>query len=84
MTTHVLGGGGCLGLQGTLYATDTLATMTTTPSKYQTIEMHGNPCSTTFFQGDIITDALLLKGTSDLNEPYSGSFLKVRQIALIQ
>lgn len=85
-TAHILGGGGCLALQGTIYATNTVSTIVASAgAHFQTIEYHGNPCSSTFTLGEIITDALTLKGTANLQMLLeSQGFLKTRQVALVK
>ena len=82
--THILGGNGCLQLEGTIYATNTAAFIETHPTWYQTIEYHGNPCSTTYTKGQIVTDSVTMKGTADLRMLLeSKGILKVRQVALV-
>jgi hypothetical protein len=82
--THSLGGGGDLTLLGTIYLTNTLATMTSTPAQYQTLKLQGNPGNTTYVQGEIIVDALQLGGnagiTMNLN---STSTLVISQVAMV-
>jgi hypothetical protein len=83
--THILGGGGCLSLLGTIYLNNTLSTMLADSTHYQTLEYHGNPCSTTYTEGLVIVNALVLKGTADLAmklrpDPY----LAIRKVALVQ
>ena len=81
---HVIGGGGTLILYGTIYTTNTAKSIKTTPSTYQEIELHGNPGGNTYLVGEIITDALSLKGTSTIKMVLSAlAFLKVQQVALV-
>jgi Flp pilus assembly protein TadG len=83
---HVLGGNGCIDLIGTIYATNTLATMSALGgfAHYQEIEYHGTPCSGTIRLGMVITDVLTLKGTADLSMQLSNlSIMTVQQVALI-
>jgi hypothetical protein len=83
--THVLGGGGCLSLLGTIYLNNPLATMLADSTHYQTLEYHGNPCSTTYTEGDVIVNALVLKGTADLAMKLRpDSYLRIRKVALVQ
>lgn len=84
--THIIGkGNGCLSLRGTMYMTNTHATMLATPTQYQRIQYNGNPCSSTAVFGQIITGALELVGTSVLNmELYPTGFLNIRQVALVK
>lgn len=83
--SHSLGGGGALSLIGTIYMTNTLATMTATPTQYQSLFMSGHGGSSTTILGEVIVGALTLGGTSgitmDLN-PASNT--TVRQVALVQ
>jgi len=83
--SHSLGGGGNLQLMGTIYLTNTLATMTATPTQYQSLSLQGGSGNTTTIQGEIIVGALSMGGnggiTMDLNAAESTT---VRQIALVQ
>jgi len=83
---HVLGGGGCIDLIGTIYTTNTLATMSAAggANHYQELEYHGTPCSGTVRLGEIITDMLTFKGTPTLKMQLSSqSFVKIQQVALV-
>jgi Flp pilus assembly protein TadG len=85
---HVLGGGGCIDLIGTIYATNTVDTILASAGSgfdhYQEIEYHGTPCSGTIRLGMMITDVLTLKGTADLSMQLNPlSIMKVQQVALI-
>jgi hypothetical protein len=83
--THILGGGGCLSLLGTIYLNNPVSTMLADPSHYQTLEYHGNPCSTTYTEGLVVVNALLLKGTADLAMKLRpDSYLTIRKVALVQ
>jgi hypothetical protein len=81
---HRLGGGGDLTLTGTIYLTNTIATMTTTSGQYQALKLQGGPGSGTHIQGEIIVGVLDLGGnggiTMNLN---STSAILVSQIALV-
>jgi Flp pilus assembly protein TadG len=81
---HSMGGGGAMTLKGTIYLTNTLATMNGDATHYQELDLQGNPGSTTKIQGEIIVGALGLGGnggiTMNLN---STSTLTVRQVALV-
>src|SRR5205807_601931 len=53
--THTIGkGNGCISLIGTIYITNTDATMRANPAQYQSINYNGNPCSSTAVYGEII------------------------------
>jgi hypothetical protein len=81
---HSLGGGGALQLQGTIYLTNTLATMTGDSTHYQELDLSGNSGNQTLIQGEIIVGALGLGGTGgitmDLNP---NATLVVQQVALV-
>jgi hypothetical protein len=81
---HSMGGGGSLSLKGTIYLTNTLATMQGNAATYQELDLQGNPGSATTIQGEIIVGALGLGGnggiTMNLN---SSATLLVRQVALV-
>ena len=82
---HSLGGGGALTLIGTIYLTNTLATMTSSPSQYQALSLSGNSGSSTTIMGEIIVGTLSLGGTGgitmDLN---AAANYTIRQVALVQ
>jgi Flp pilus assembly protein TadG len=82
--THSLGGGGAMTLVGTIYMTNTLATMTTTPAHFQGLNLGGGSGSGTLVQGEIIVGTLTMTGngaiTMDLNPNAS---LVVQQVALV-
>jgi Flp pilus assembly protein TadG len=82
--THSMGGGGAMTLVGTIYMTNTLATMTATPAHYQGLTIWGNSGSGTLIQGEIIVGTLAMGGgggiTMNLNPNAS---LVVMQVALV-
>ena len=55
---HSLQGGGSISLTGTIYITNTVATMKADATHYQTLQLQGNPGSATSIIGEIITDNL--------------------------
>ena len=81
---HSLGGGGGLTLQGTIYITNTLATMKADSTHYQELDLQGTPGSGTLIQGEIIVGVLGLGGnagiTMNLN---SNNAPNVRQVAMV-
>lgn len=81
---HKLGGGGTMTLQGTIYLTNPLSTMSADSTHYQALKLQGGPGSGTQIQGEIIVGVLDLGGnggiTMNLN---SNSILYVSQIALV-
>jgi hypothetical protein len=81
---HSLGGGGALQLQGTIYLTNTLATMSGDSTHYQELDLSGNSGNQTLIQGEIIVGVLGLGGTGgitmDLNP---NATLVIRQVALV-
>jgi len=82
--SHSLGGGGALSLVGTLYMTNTIGTMTTTPSQYQSLSFSGHGGSTTTITGEVIVGALSLKGSSGITMNLNAaSNYTIRQVALV-
>jgi Flp pilus assembly protein TadG len=81
---HSLGGNGSLTLLGTLYFTNTLATMKADATHYQEVDLQGTPGNTTLIQGEVIVGALGMGGngsiTMNLN---SDKTLDVRQVAMV-
>jgi hypothetical protein len=71
-------------LTGTIYLTNTLATMTGNSATYQELDLQGGPGSGTLVQGQIIVGALNLGGngniTMNLN---STTTIIVTQVALV-
>lgn len=82
--SHSLDGGGGLTLIGTIYAPETVATMTTNPTQYQTVNLQGNAGSATNITGEIIASALTLGGTPGITMTLSGVPLPLRQVALVK
>jgi Flp pilus assembly protein TadG len=82
--SHTLDGGGGLILIGTIYAPETVATMTAHPTQYQTLNLQGNAGSSTNITGEIIASALSLGGTPGIVMTLSGLPLPTRQVALVQ
>lgn len=82
--SHTLDGGGGLTLIGTLYAPETVATMTAHPTQYQTVNLQGNAGSATNITGEIIVSALSLGGTPGVTMTLSGLPFPIRQVALVQ
>jgi hypothetical protein len=83
--THTLGtGNGCFSIIGTIYITNTYATMAASPAVYQTVDYNGNPCTGVRNFGEIIVSALSVQGTSSLNMGlFPSGILKIRQVALV-
>ena len=72
-------------LKGTIYVTNTLATMQGTPSQYQQLDLEGHTGNTTKIQGEIIASNLHLGGNAGITMNLSNAAAyKVRQIALVQ
>jgi hypothetical protein len=84
--SHTFGqGNGCFDLVGTIYITNTDATMRADNAHYQKVTYNGTPCSSTIQQGEIIVSALSIVGTTNINmQLYPTSFLKVREVALVK
>jgi hypothetical protein len=81
---HSLGGGGGLSLVGTIYLTNTLATMKADATHYQELDLQGTPGSATLIQGEVIVGVLGLGGnagiTMNLN---SNKNLDISQVAMV-
>jgi hypothetical protein len=81
---HSLGGNGSLILKGTLYFTNTLATMKGDATHYQEVDLQGTPGNTTLIQGEVIVGALGMGGngsiTMNLN---SDKTLDIAQVAMV-
>jgi Flp pilus assembly protein TadG len=83
--THSLQGGGGLTLRGTLYLTNTLATMMANASQYQALELQGTPGSSTQVIGEIIVSTLSLGGNANITMTLDpGYTLNIRQVALVK
>jgi hypothetical protein len=82
---HSLSGGGGLTVRGTIYLTNTEAIMTTTPSQYQSLDLQGNPGSSTQVIGEIIVGTLSLGGSANITMTLDpNSTLHIRQVALVK
>jgi Flp pilus assembly protein TadG len=83
--THTLQGGGIVTLKGTMYFSNPWIPSHTDMSVFQTLQLQGNPGSTTTIIGQIITDALALGGSAGIKMQLDpSSTLIVRQIALVK
>ena len=89
--THSLGGGGAVALNGTMYFTNTLATMLATPAHYQTLSLGGNssitigPVGTCPCYGGIVVDGLSVGNNQTLQINLSPQTLSgIRQVGLVQ
>lgn len=82
---HNIGvGNGCFTLIGSIYMTNTKATMTADSTHYQQVTYNGTPCSSTVQQGYIVVSVLQLKGTTTLKmtiPPYG--YLTTHKLALV-
>jgi hypothetical protein len=83
--THVLGqGNGCFSIIGTIYITNTLASMLASPALVQTVDYHGTPCTGVQNFGEIVVGALSMQGNVSITMGlFPSSFLKIRQVALV-
>jgi hypothetical protein len=81
---HSMSGGSGLTVEGTVYLTHTAASIAI-DGTYQSFSLQGGSGGTTKVQGEIITDAISLGGTSGItmNLISTATFL-VRQVALVQ
>jgi len=83
--THSLGGGGAMKLVGTIYLTNTRATMLANAAQVQTLNLQGGSGSGTQFQGEIIVGALQLGGNGSITMNISSSTIyHVSEVALVQ
>jgi Flp pilus assembly protein TadG len=82
---HTLGqGNSCFAIIGTVYITNTLASMLASPALVQSVEFNGGTCSATQNYGEIIVGALTMKGNDSITMGlFPNSFLKIRQVALV-
>jgi hypothetical protein len=81
---HVLQGGGNMSLTGTIYLTNTKATMVADATHYQNLSLQGNPGSTTTITGEIIVDTLSLGGTAGIKMNLNPAAInKIREVALV-
>jgi Flp pilus assembly protein TadG len=82
--SHSLGGGGTMTLTGTIYLTNTLATMNGDNAHYQELDLQGGPGSGTLIQGEIIVGALGLGGNGNITMNLNpAATTVVRQVALV-
>jgi hypothetical protein len=81
---HSLDGGSGLTVEGTIYLTHTAASIAS-DGTYQSFSLQGGAGGTTKLQGEIITDALSLGGSSNITmNLISAAVFPVRQVALVQ
>lgn len=82
--THSLGGGGALTIVGTIYATNSRATMLGASTHFQEVDLQGNPGSSTQITGEIITGVLGMGGNAGITMNLSNvNQLIISQIALV-
>lgn len=82
---HSIQGGGSITLTGTIYVTNTLATMKADATHYQALNIQGNAGSTTRITGEIIAGTLSVGGTAGILMTLSLDPDKiVRYIALVK
>jgi hypothetical protein len=73
-----------MSLTGTIYITNTKATMLADPTHYQNLSLQGTPGSATTIIGEIIVDTLSLGGTAGIKMNLNPAAInKVRQVALV-
>jgi hypothetical protein len=80
---HAMGGNGGLTLMGTIYMTNTRATMRGDSTHYQELDLQGTPGSGTKIEGEIIVDALNLGGNGGITMNLNNAAYTVSQIALV-
>jgi hypothetical protein len=79
---HLIGGGGALSLNGTIYINNQASVVT--GSRYQLTQLQGGGGSNTVIQGELITNELLLGGSGTIRmnlNPAAAAI--VRQVALV-
>jgi hypothetical protein len=81
--SHSMGGGGSLSLVGTIYLTNSLATMTADSTHYQSLSLQGNPGSSTLIQGEVIVGTLSMGGNAGITMDLSSIPLPLDQVALV-
>ena len=82
--THGFTGSGSLGLQGTIYLTNTETTMYADASHYQVLNMAGGTNSNTLLQGQIIVDSLNMGGGGVIQMNLNSDVLyTINQVALV-
>jgi len=81
---HSLGGGAGMALQGSIYLTQTTASMIATPGTYQTLLLGGGAGTGTAVRGQIIVDSLQLGGGGSIVMNLSPNpIFSVPQVALV-
>ena len=81
---HSLGGGGNLTLIGTIYMTNTRATMLGTPTQFQELDLQGTPGSSTHIDGEIIVDVLGMGGNAGITMNLSSTAtLIISEVAMV-
>jgi hypothetical protein len=82
--SHSLGGGGSMSLVGTIYLTNTLATMQADATHYQSLSLSGHGGNSTLIQGEIIVGTLSMGGSSSITMDLNPNNVpNVRQITMI-
>lgn len=83
--THNLGGNGSMILNGTIYLTNYLSTMTGDSTHYQALTMGGTSGNNTRIRGEIIVGQLTLNGTPNITMNLNpNTNIIVRRVALVQ
>jgi Flp pilus assembly protein TadG len=81
---HSMGGGGAMSLEGTIYLTNLLGTMTGDAATYQELDLQGNPGSGTLIQGEIIVGALGLGGNGGITMNLNSALTyNISQVAMV-
>ena len=81
---HSLQGGASITLHGTIYITNSRATMISTPGQYQNLSIQGNPSGTTTVIGEIIVSSLSLGGNGAIRMRLPPDTVTVREVALVK
>jgi Flp pilus assembly protein TadG len=82
--THSLGGGGAMTLQGTIYLTNTRATMLANAAQYQALQLQGGSGSGTLIEGEIIVGTLSMGGNGAIQMNLNNNALDIQEVALVE
>jgi len=74
-----------MSISGTIYLTNSLSLVTSSPAIYPSVLLQGTPGNATHITGEIITDALQLGGNGGIVMTLNpASTLHIRQVALVR
>jgi hypothetical protein len=81
---HTLSGGSALQLTGTIHLTNTLATMQSTPTVYQELDLTGGSGSNTTLAGEIIAGKLVVSGGGTVTIDLTAIDTSNRKVTLVK